>query len=87
MKRYCHRCSKRLDSERIRRGSIYHSDECRRLAKNEARDAKAGKKCRLCSRNLTGCCEELRKELNRVRRAHKCKYAVVTTPKTKGAAA
>lgn len=76
-----------MDPERVQRGSIYHDDECRRLAKIEARRETAKKKCRLCGRGFLRCCPELQKELKHVRRAHRCKYAKVTPTKTKGAAA
>jgi len=72
MKRFCFHCGKRIPADRLQRGSIYFSDECRRVARIEARAAAAKKKCRLCGRGLPCCCEALRKELAAVRRAHTC---------------
>ena len=49
--RFCTICTSEItDNRRLARSSPYCSDGCRRVAKNEARDAQAGKKCRLCRR-------------------------------------
>jgi DNA repair exonuclease SbcCD ATPase subunit len=52
MNRFCFRCRKRVSLERVRRGSIYCTDECRRVAKIEALRERAKKKCRLCGNKL-----------------------------------
>lgn len=52
MKRFCFRCKARVSLERVRRGSIYCTDECRRVAKIEALRERAKKKCRLCGNKL-----------------------------------
>lgn len=51
--RYCTICRNEItDEHRLRRNSPYCSDECRRTAKNEKRDHRAGEKCRLCGRKF-----------------------------------
>ena len=51
--RYCTICRNQItDERRLRRGSPYCSDDCRRLAKNEKRDHRAEEKCRLCGRKF-----------------------------------
>jgi hypothetical protein len=52
MKRFCFRCRKPVTPERVRRGSIYCVEECRRMAKIEALRERAKKKCRLCGNKL-----------------------------------
>ena len=51
MKRYCTLCGHEIaDQKRIRRGSPYCSDDCRRQARREARADLGARKCRLCGR-------------------------------------
>jgi hypothetical protein len=52
MNRFCFRCRNSVSPERVRRGSIYCDDECRRMAKIEALRERAKKKCRLCGKKL-----------------------------------
>jgi hypothetical protein len=48
MKRFCTVCTQPIVGQR--KGAIYCGQECRKTAKNEARAALAGKRCRLCGR-------------------------------------
>lgn len=51
--RYCTICRAEIaDDKRLRRGSPYCSDDCRRTAKTEKRERTAGEKCRLCGRRF-----------------------------------
>lgn len=50
MTRFCTICREPIPPQRLNRGSAYCGDECRRVAKNEARAELARKKCRLCGR-------------------------------------
>jgi hypothetical protein len=52
LERFCVRDKVPIPSGRARRGSVFCSDECRRLDKIERRKEKAGKSCRLCGRGL-----------------------------------
>jgi len=51
MTRFCTKCGGVIaDEKRVRRGSPYCSDECRREAKRETRALLAQRRCRLCGR-------------------------------------
>ena len=51
--RFCTKCGTKIsDEKRIRRGSVYCSDGCRREARRENRTLLAQRRCRLCGRTL-----------------------------------
>ena len=53
MTRFCTKCGNRIaDEKRVRRGSHYCSEGCRREARRENRTLLAQKRCRLCGRML-----------------------------------
>ena len=48
--RFCTKCCNPIDQKRVTRGSFYCSDGCRSLDKNQRRQRKAERFCRLCGR-------------------------------------
>jgi hypothetical protein len=52
LERFCVRDKVPIPPDRVKRGSVFCSAECRRLDKIERRKEKAGKSCRLCGRAL-----------------------------------